>query len=317
MSIAYGVAMAVALLLFIGYCALVKQKEKWLLLLYSSTFIVLLGYFLLSVSKSVQFALLANKLAYLGSVFLPLSMLLTIVELCKIKYTKILPIILIVIALGMFAIVCTTGYLPWYYENVALEFVNGAAKLVKTYGPLHVLYLVYLVGYFLSMIAVILYSLIRKTVGSQKYAILISAVVLGNIAVWFIEQKIPIDFEFLAVSYLLSEVVLLFIGWMIQDYIHKREVVTPAEEKATVVVVDALSKAEKIKILLTRLAENKKLTIKETEVLEEILDGKTRKEIAESLQISENTVKTHTAHIYDKLEFSGKQEMLAFLYKNS
>ena len=316
MSIAYGIAAAIALLLWIGYIFLVKKKKKWLLLLYSCTFVVLSGYFLLSLSKTIEFALFANKIAYLGSVFLPMCMLLTIVDLCNIKYNKVLPIFLIVLGLLVFAIVCTTGYLPWYYKEVTLTHVNGGAKLVKTYGPLHVSYLIYVVSYFIAIISVIVYSLIRKTVGSQKYAILISGVVLGNIAVWFIEQKIPVDFEFLAVSYLLSEVVLLGIYWMIQDYIHKRELPS-AEEKVPVVVVDTLTSAEKIKIMLARLPENTKLTLKEMEVLEELIEGKTRKEIAEKLNISENTVKTHTAHIYEKLEISGKQEMINILYANN
>ena len=61
----------------------------------------------------------------------------------------------------MFAIVATSGFLPWYYKSVELEMVNGSAKLVKEYGPLHDVYLVYLLGYFAAMIGVILHS-IRK-----------------------------------------------------------------------------------------------------------------------------------------------------------
>ena len=45
------------------------------MLLFSSVLVVNLGYLLLSVSGSLEMALHANRVAYLGSVFLPLSFL--------------------------------------------------------------------------------------------------------------------------------------------------------------------------------------------------------------------------------------------------
>ena len=61
----------------------------------------------------------------------------------------------------MFAIVATSGILPWYYKSVELEIVDGSAKRVKEYGVLHSVYLFYLLGYFVAMIGPIIHS-IRK-----------------------------------------------------------------------------------------------------------------------------------------------------------
>jgi hypothetical protein len=72
----------IALILLIGYIVLVRKKESWLLLLYICVTIVNVGYFLLSISKTVEFAIFANDVAYFGSVFLSMSMLLTITKLC-------------------------------------------------------------------------------------------------------------------------------------------------------------------------------------------------------------------------------------------
>ena len=70
MSIAYGIMAGISLLLLAGYWLLVRKKEVWLQLLYLCVSVVNFGYFLLSLSRSLAFALMANKLAYLGSVFL-------------------------------------------------------------------------------------------------------------------------------------------------------------------------------------------------------------------------------------------------------
>ena len=78
MSIIYGVMAVLSLGLLIAYICITRQRSIWFLLLYSSIFIVNLGYFVLSISRTLEEALLANRIAYLGSVFLPMAMLMII-----------------------------------------------------------------------------------------------------------------------------------------------------------------------------------------------------------------------------------------------
>ena len=79
----YGIIAAVSLLSASGYCMLSCKKEKWLVLLCFSVFVANIGYFLLAISKTLDAALMANRLAYLGCVFLPLCMFAIIMEACK------------------------------------------------------------------------------------------------------------------------------------------------------------------------------------------------------------------------------------------
>ncbi len=301
MRIVYGITMAISLMMLIGYISIIRKKDKWLLAVFISVAIVNTGYFMLSLAKSVAFALVANKIAYFGSVFLPMFMLLTIFDLSRIRYNLALPISLAVIGVMVFALVCTSGYLPWYYKEVSLGFEDGASKLIKVYGPAHISYLIYLVLYFATMIGAIVYSAIKKKVVS-KHTILMISVVFGNIAVWFMEQMIELNFEFLSISYLLSELVLLAIYWMVQD-IEKNVL-----QKRVAMGVDVTIE-EKVSLLLTRLPKGESLTQREKEILVALIENKKRREIAEELSISENTVKTHTAHVYDKLGVKGKDEL--------
>ena len=142
MIITYAIMAIIATILLIGYIALVRKKEPWLLLLYVCVTIVNVGYFMLSLSSTVEFAIIANDIAYLGSVFLSTSMLLTIIKLCGFEIKKRLIITLLIIGALMFSVVATVGILPWYYQEVELIFVDGAAKLKKVYGVLHPMYLV-------------------------------------------------------------------------------------------------------------------------------------------------------------------------------
>ena len=147
MSVIYGVSTVLSFLLLLGYGALVRKKEIWMLLLFTSVFIINVGYFTLSLSKTLGEALLANRIAYLGSVFLPLFMLMTIAGVCRLRYGKWLLGGLICVSIVVFLIAASPGYLDYYYKEVSLVFVNGVAKLEKVYGSLHKCYYIYLFAY--------------------------------------------------------------------------------------------------------------------------------------------------------------------------
>ena len=317
--ITYAIMALIAIILLIGYCALVRQKEPWLLLLYICVTVVNVGYFLLSISKTVEFAIIANDIAYFGSVFLSMSMLLTIIRLCGFEVKKKIVITLAVIGFAMFAIVATSGILPWYYKEISLTFVDGAAKLQKVYGVLHPTYLVYLLTYFSAMIVCIVQSIHKKMIASQRHAVLLAAIVLGNIAVWFVEKFIPWDFEFLSVSYLFSEIILLGLYWMMQDYVHKRDVpsYSPAEKEKLAVQITTMTMEAKLAKVLTFVNDDNHLSIREREILEMIIAGKKRKEIADTLHLSENTIKTYTRTLYGKLNISCREELYELLIKNN
>ena len=312
MTIAYSVIFALSLLLPIGYYLFVRknQSEPWLFVLNLFVCVVNLGYLLLSTSKTVEFALTANKIAYLGQVFVPLCMFMIISRLCGFTYQKWVKYMLIGTALVMFAMVLTTGHLDWYYKSVELIQADGAAKLIKVYGVLHPVNLIYVLSYLAAMLAVIGISLKKNKGESQKIAGLMLAVVTGNIGMWIVEKVITWNFEFLSVSYLMSEFVFFFVYWMMQDYIHLRDVPPPS-----VVLVDSMTGAEKLQTVLQNLPENVVLTAKEKEVLSIVLEGKSRKEISAILHVSENTVKTHLTHLYEKCNVSGREELLALAYR--
>ena len=314
MIITYAIMAIIATILLVGYFVLVRKKEPWLLLLYICVTVVNVGYFLLSVSKTIEFAIFANDVAYLGSVVLSTSMLLTITKLCGFEIRTKLVVSLLMIGALMFLIVATVGILPWYYKEVELVFVDGAAKLKKVYGVLHPMYLVYLVSYFTAMVACIVQSIRKKLIASQRHATLIAAIVFGNIAVWFVEKFIPWDFEFLSVSYIFSEIILLGLYWMMQDYI-RVDLIPPPPTRPTPIDVATMPMEEKIRKILSFLKEGELLAAREREILEMVLESKKRKEIADELCLSENTIKTYTRTLYGKLGVSSREELYALLLK--
>ena len=144
-----------------------RKKNVWFLVLFTSVLVVNCGYYALSVSKSLAQALWANRMAYLGSVFLPVAMLMIMLRVTGINHPKWLPTALMLLGFPVFLVAASPGDLPIYYQDVSMQIVNGVCVLQKVYGPWHILYLFYLLGYFAAMVAVpVVYSylLYRKGV---------------------------------------------------------------------------------------------------------------------------------------------------------
>ena len=159
------------------------------------------------------------------------------------------------------------------------------------------------------MFTVIGISLKRSKGNSQKLAGLMLVVVLGNIGMWIVEKLVPLNFEFLSVSYLMSEFVFFFVYWMLQDYIHLDDI------PPTTVVISSDLDEETVMQLVQACPNLDLLTTKEQEVLGRIIAGQSRKQMAKELYVSENTVKTHVKHVYEKLGVSGREEILALASK--
>lgn len=211
MTLAYGITTLVSLCM-VGVCVVAdKKRDVWLLLVCVSVSVCNLGYFMLVISHDLYDALNSNRISYLGSVFLPFFMLMMVLRFCGIKRSKMLTIILAAVGIIMLGITTSPGILPIYYSSVDVEFINGATKLVREYGPLHLLYYVYLFGYMLFMVGVTLFAIAKKKIKSRVHTVLLLCTVFCNIVIWLVEQFLPRGFEWLSVSYILTECLILAI----------------------------------------------------------------------------------------------------------
>ena len=314
MSIFYGIACLLSVILLVIYFFVDKKREKWLMLLFISILICNTGYFMLSLSKTLTCALISNSIAYIGNIFLPFFMLMLILDVCKVKHSKALKYVLLVIGVVILFIATTGGYLPIYYKKVSLEIIEGGAKLVKEYGPLHILYFIYLFGYMTSMVAVLVYSMVKKKLTSKMHASFLCVIVFGNILVWLIEQFIEHNFEFLCVSYILNECLLLFLYGMLREYEliktkNMKEHIVSVEVDMKVLETQEKLTAEQIAIVFTKWDKIETLTKREKEIVKYLLLGDKRKDIAQKLYLSDSSVRNHITRIFKKLEVESTIEL--------
>ncbi len=320
-TIIYGVTAVLSLLLLIGYCFFVRKKNVWFLLLFSSVLVVNIGYFCLAISSSLEESLIANRVAYFGSVLLPLSMFMITLNFTNTKYRKWLPGVLLCISTFVFFIAASQGYLDIYYKEVSFEVINGVSTLVKVYGPWHSIYLIYLLGYFSAMVAAIIRATINKTIDTTAHAVIIAIAVFVNIGVWFIEQLVSIDFEILSISYIISELFLLGVHLMISENQRLIELEREKENIKSGTYIGEINPGENVvkpndisDVNLDRLkifvASLNVLTQMERKIVEAYINRLNTKEIVDTLGIKEETLKYHNKNIYNKIGVNSNKELL-------
>ena len=307
----YGVAALLSLLLLVGCIVLVRKKRVWFITLFSSVLVVNVGYSLLAISSDLEMSLWANRISYLGSVFLPLSMLMILLTVSNTPYKRRLPTILLGVAIVVFLIAASPGIFPIYYKEVSFEIVDGVSKLVKVYGPLHPIYLVYLLGYFSAMVTIIIRANIKKTIDTTAHAIIIAIAVFVNIGVWLTEQLVAIDFEMLSLSYIISELFLLGVHLIMNEYQRMSQLVKQVESvqnytdganAASDTMLDTPVEGEALGL--------QTLTPSEKAIYDAYIARVTTKEIMANMNIKESTVKYHSRNLYSKLGVSTRKELL-------
>lgn len=309
LTVIYAVTAILSLLALITYCCVAKKKDPWFLLLFACVLIVNVGYLALAISRNLEEALLANRVAYLGSVFLPLSMLMIILDVSTMRPGKWLSGALIALGVLVFLIAASPGYLDIYYKEVYFKKINGVTVLDKVYGPLHGLYLVYLLGYFAAMVTVIVHATVKDKIESLAYAAILAIAVFVNIGVWLIEQLVRIDFEVLSVSYIISESFLLGLHLFMAETEKGKQVPAPPPEPAEPVQT---VEPERLAQFARGLQE---LTPKEREIYDCYVAGLNTAEIMEKLSIKENTLKFHNKNLYGKLGVGSRKQLLE-LYRS-
>ena len=259
-------------------------------------------------------------------------MLMTIINVCKTGYRKLATATLLPITCIVFLIAATPGYLDCYYKSVSIDITDGLTTLVKEYGPLHRVYALYLLMYFVIMIGIIIYAMFKRRITSASHAMLLASVTLGNIAVWGIEHIIDIEFEFLSISYIITELFLLmlYIMLQVQEYtaiaqsetlsvISVRQAPAPQAVKEADIPEATETDAETEEAIKEPIDEYERfkeglplLTITERKIYDLYVSGKSTQETAEVVGIKENTLKFHNKNIYQKLGVSSRKQLLYY-----
>ena len=115
------------------------------------------GYWQISIAGTLEEALSACRVSYLGSAFVCYFMVRCIAQLTKTKIPPEIEALSVFLGAVVTVLSLTIGRYPIYYKSAQLVQTDGYSYLIKEYGPLHSVFTVgvlLMLGYGLWMVAV-------------------------------------------------------------------------------------------------------------------------------------------------------------------
>ena len=214
----YIIAAVSSFLELIAFRLLIKRPKPEFVLFFMACLISNLGYLALGLSNNVPEAVLANKLTYLGGIFLPFFMLHTIAEFCNTKIPRVLSGILMLYSCVIFVLVCSIGYSRIYYREMALGKFMQVSYLSKTYGPAHIFFPVLLYSEIVMAVVIVLRSVRKQKDVALRTTVLLLWGLVFSILAYVIERTFRLPVELVGFSYVISGFFHMDIAARMQTY---------------------------------------------------------------------------------------------------
>lgn len=115
----------------------------------------------------------------------------------------------------------------------------------------------------------------------------------------------------LALVSILLTYALFFVGFIVMAKIRRKNIFVDSHPVVEKQEASTLSLADFVETLCGDAAKRKGLTAREEEVLTYLVRGRSIQSIAEAITLSQNTVKTHARHIYEKFDAHTREELIA------
>ena len=152
----------------------VRRINAYYVLLFAMILLTNLGYLAIATSNTVEEAILANKMCYFGAILLPMTMLFTVADMCKVKLPKALYIGLAIFGFITICGVFSIGYTDLYYSDVWIEQYHSITVLKRTYGPMHNFYTIFLAAEYLLFAGIVVHTMrTEKQVPKETVIILL------------------------------------------------------------------------------------------------------------------------------------------------
>ncbi len=196
-------------LIMVGSILVRYKKVDTLFLLLGVTIVLnCMGRFWITISQTVDTAILANKLMYVGGCYITPLLIMVLFRLCNLKLPRFVSVIMMSVSTILLFLVMTIGYNDLYYKEVKLVIADGYSRLDKVYGPLHILYPITMVLYGAFLVAFAVWAIRMRNKLPLRTAIGASLMGVVIICAYVLEKLLDSEISLMSVGYF---VVMIFI----------------------------------------------------------------------------------------------------------
>ena len=182
-----------------------KHFDTHISLIFAFIPLVNLAYALMAHARTLDAALVAAKLTYVGGCFLSLFITQSIFGLCHINLKRWMSAVLMIMCLTSYAFALSMGNAPYFYKTVGFEIDKGVGRLVKTYGFAHTLTLIVIFSLVIISFTAMVYSLIKKKDVSNKTIVLLMLPATISFLSYFANRFTPEGIDAMPLSYVFAQ----------------------------------------------------------------------------------------------------------------
>ena len=210
-SIVLGVVMLLSMLSTFALVLFSRRGANTLEILMSVCIMISnTGYFILSCSRNIQEALLANTLAYVGGIFLPLLIVYILIDYSDSKVPVWFSIVILLINIFVFVSIMLTDRFPYFYSS--LQFDPGSSSpLIKEHGQIYYIrYIILAVEVGLAAFFTIL-TYLGKRSASFRLMVTYAGSLFGVMLVYLGTRFFELKFELIPFFYLFCTLMLDYV----------------------------------------------------------------------------------------------------------
>lgn len=208
----YTILFLFSCLMLILLVALFQHRiSVYYVLLFTAVMITNLGFTHLTASDNLQTAIFSNQVMYLGASFSSFFMLMCVADLCHVRFPRLCQVGFIGYGCFIFMLTSTIGVLPLYYSTVSFYIENGVGILQREYGPLHILYPIYLLATIAVSMVMILRSFSRKKDVSYISSTMLLFFLSCMVGLYLYERLCHIRWELMPIGYAIGEAGMLIL----------------------------------------------------------------------------------------------------------
>lgn len=206
---------AMCLMALLNAVALMVLYRKQVNLYFGAIFLFIIvanfGHLFIALSESVEAVTVSNKACYLGSCFLPMFEFFAILQICRFRFPSWIKLLIALFSVSIFAFACTIGLSDIYYKSIEYVHLLGVGSYVPVYGPMHCLWIISLVGYFIGNVITICLAWKTKKIISYKSLVALSVLCGICVVSFFVSCMLGYDTLVMPFTYIVVEFILFFI----------------------------------------------------------------------------------------------------------
>ncbi|WP_407443720.1 HD domain-containing phosphohydrolase [Fibrobacter sp.] len=188
-----------------------KQTNIFIFFAFVGIVVSTYGHWLLGFSETLEGAIVANKVNYVGAAYIPMLMFFSLSQICKVKINSYVRFLMVLFSSLVLGLALTVGFSSVYYESFEFVVKNGLGDYVATYGWGHDVFNAMVVMYGVMDVVVVFYALFRRKMVSFKniFAMFLTEMVMFSS--FLVSRVLENDMLVMPIVYVLNQIIFLYL----------------------------------------------------------------------------------------------------------